>query len=606
MSDSTATPHTAWGVIRRFVPYGRKHKWLLGGSSLAMFAEVGFRILEPWPLKFIFDRIFQSVDPSVATTESDTSTLLLVCSLALIVLVGMRAWMSYVRRVGFALAGNMVLTECRADLFSHLQRLSLSFHSKRRTGDLTTRLTSDIGRLQEIVSTAVLPLAAHAVTVVAIAGVMLLLEWRLALIAFAVLPLFYYSTKRIGREIRTTARRERERHADLGSVATEAMGSIRVVQSLGAESKHGARFEQGNTASLREGVKGKRLNARLLGTADVFIALGTAMVLFFGAKFAIEGSMTPGDVVLFLAYHKNMTRPIRNIAKYSGRTAKALASAERVVEILDHAPTIAEAPNAVEAPTEIGALSFDRLTFVYDDQDRPALKSISFTAERGRVIALVGRSGAGKSTLMNLVLRLYDPTKGVILADGAPISSFRIKSWRQRIAVVPQGNTLFQGTIRDNIAFGTEGVSDERIEQAAQLAGAHGFISEMTDGYDTVLGERGEGLSEGQRQRVAIARAAAKDAPIMVFDEPTANLDTENTLRVWQAIRTLSRERICFVISHDPRTMAEADELLILRKGEVVEHGTHEQLLAANGHYATLLGRLRQSDPAAAAEVADV
>ena len=602
MSEATATT-SAWSVIRRFVPYGRKHRWLLAGSTAAMLAEVGFRLLEPWPLKFVFDRMTLTPEPGAAPPAIDTPTLLGICAAAVVVLVGFRAFRSYLRRVGFALAGNMVLTECRADLFSHLQRLSLSFHSRRRTGDLTTRLTSDIGRLQEIVSTAVLPLAAHALTVIAIAVVMLWLEWRLALIAFAVLPLFYYSTKRLGREIRTTARRERERHADIGSVATEAMGSIRVVQSLGAESKHGKRFEQGNAGSLREGVRGKRLNARLLGTADIFIALGTALVLFFGAKFAIEGSMTVGDLVVFLAYHKNMTRPIRNIAKYSGRTAKALASAERVVEILDQAPTIAEAPDAVEAPAQIASVTFDGVSFGYEPGARPALESITLTAKRGRVIALVGRSGAGKSTLMNLLLRLYDPTEGQILADGLPVSGFRIKSWRQRIAVVPQGNTLFQGTVRENIAFGSEAVSDERVEEAARLVGAHGFISELAEGYDTVLGERGEGLSEGQRQRVAIARAAAKDAPVLVFDEPTANLDTENTQRVWDAIRTLSRERICFVISHDPRTMADADELVILRKGRVVEQGTHERLASENGHYASLLGRMQQP---AAAGVADV
>lgn len=438
-------------------------------------------------------------------------------------------------------------------------------------------------------STAVLPLAAHAVTVVAIAIVMLFMEWRLALIAFAVLPLFWISTQRIGKEIRSTARKERARHADIGSVATEAIGSMHAVQSLGAESRHGDRFAKGNSASLREGVRGKRLNARLLGTADVFIALGTAIVLWFGASFVLDGAMTIGDLVVFLAYHKNMTRPIRNIAKYSGRTAKALASAERVVEVLDETPSIEEAPDAEEAPLEVEAVAFDHVGFRYDPDADPALQDVTLTASRGSIVALVGTSGAGKSTLMNLLLRLYDPTEGTIRADGCPISRFRIASWRQRISVVPQGNTLFNGTVLENIGFGVSDMDEEKATDAARLAGALDFIREMPEGFDTPLGERGQRLSEGQRQRIAIARAAAKESPVLVLDEPTANLDPESTRVVWDAIRTLSRERICFVISHDLLSVSRADRIVLLHKGRVREQGTHEELASSGGRYERLI-----------------
>ena len=283
----------ATAVVRRFFPYMRARWKIISGSSFAMFAEVALRLLEPWPLKFIFDAALHKTGESTtgvpALDRLAPMTVLTVCAVALVLIVAARAGAAYMRRVGFALAGNLVLTDVRADLFAHIQRLSLSFHNRRRAGDIATRLTSDIGRLQEIVSTAVLPLMAHLLTVVGVAVVMLFIEWRLALVAFAVLPLFWFSTQRIGKKIRSTARREREGHGEMGAIATEAIGSIGVVQSLGGEDTHNSRFGTRNMSSLKEGVKGKRLSAQLLGAADVFIALGTAIMLWYGARLVMQG-----------------------------------------------------------------------------------------------------------------------------------------------------------------------------------------------------------------------------------------------------------------------------------------------------------------------------
>ncbi len=586
-SDKTHIPAAA--VVRRFFPYMRTRWKIIGGSSFAMFAEITLRLLEPWPLKFIFDAALHKTGESTtgvpALDRLAPMTVLTVCAIALVLIVAARAGAAYMRRVGFALAGNLVLTDVRADLFAHIQRLSLSFYNRRRTGDIATRLTSDIGRLQEVVSTAVLPLVAHLLTVVGVAVVMLFIEWRLALVAFAVLPLFWFSTQRIGKKIRSTARRERERHGEMGAIATEAIGSIGVVQSLGGEDTHNTRFGARNMSSLKEGVKGKRLSAQLLGAADVFIALGTAIMLWYGARLVMQGELQVTTLLVFFFYHKNMTRPIRNVAKYSGRTAKALASAERIVELLDTAPAIEDVPHAVDAPTQIARVAFENVRFEYEP-GKLAISNLTLEARAGAVVAIVGPSGAGKSTLMSLLLRLYDPVDGRITADGMDIREFRVASWRSRVAVVPQESTLFAASIGENITFGRKDITDEQIVEAATVACAHEFISALPDGYDTPVGERGCTLSQGQRQRIAIARAVVRNAPIIVLDEPTASLDRESAEMIGSAIRGLSKNRVCFIITHDLRAITNADQIVYMAGGEIVERGNHAALLAANGAYA--------------------
>ncbi len=577
-------------ILKRFWPHICRQRMLIIGSVVAMAAEVVLRLLEPWPLKFVIDNVLMTPDgTTTAPGGMSTMTLLSVCAIALVLIVSARALSTYLNRVGFALAGNRLLTECRGELFAHLQRLSLSYHSRKKTGEVVTRITGDIGRLKEIAVTAALPLMVHLVMLISMLAVMFVMDWRLSLVTLFIFPIFALTTRRIGGRIRKVARKQRLREGEIGATAAEVIGSIKTVQSLSLEEIQNRKFTAKNKASLKEGVKGKRLAARLNSIVDILIAVATSFVLWYGAMRVIDGALTPGELLVFLAYLKGAFRPIRDLAKYSGRIAKGAASAERILEVLDTTPAIIDAPNAITVPPLITHISFDNVTFAYE-QDRPALAGVSFCAQQGQIIALAGPSGAGKSSVINLLLRLYDPDAGSVQFQGRDIREYTVQSVRRSISLVPQDNVLFGVSIRENIACTQLDASEEDIIAAAKLARAHDFIMALPDGYDTVLAERGSTLSEGQRQRIAIARAAIRSAPILVLDEPTASLDNENTNLISDAIRDLAKDRITVIVAHDLCTVEQADMILYFEDGQIREYGTHAELVNRAGPYARMYG----------------
>jgi ATP-binding cassette subfamily B protein len=586
-------------IVAHFLPSLRKQRFLVAASLLSLLAEVVLRALEPWPLKFIFDRIFNFSKSKhhagrlldlPALNELEPTTLITLAALAIVAITALRALAAYSGTVGFARLGNRVLTEARGELYHHLQRLSLSFHSRARSGDLTLRLMSDISMLKDVVVTALLPFLVNVGVLVTMIGAMFWLHWKLALLAVSVLPLLGLWTIGLGRRIRQTAREQRKRDSAMAANAVETIGAIKVVQALCLEGIFADGFLRRNQESRRADVKGARLAAALGRTVGFLTAASTALVLWYGARLVLSHELTPGDLLVFMTYLRSAFRPVQDFAKHTGRLAKAAVAGERVLDVLERIPEVRDLPGAVPAPPLQGAVRFENVSFAYEP-GKTVLEHIDFAVQPGQNIALVGPSGIGKSTLLSLLLRLYDPTKGRVLIDGRDIRDYTLASLRPQISVVLQDTLLFAASVRENIAYGAPESTPEAVEAAARLANAHEFIQALPKGYDTVLGERGLTLSGGQRQRIAIARAAIRQAPILVLDEPATGLDGENERMVLDALRRLADGRTTFIISHDLHLAARADLIFYLERGRVFEHGNHAELIRAGGRYATLYSR---------------
>jgi ATP-binding cassette subfamily B protein len=413
------------------------------------------------------------------------------------------------------------------------------------------------------------------------------LNWRLALVALAVFPLFWLRTVTMGRKINEVARLQRKREGAMAATASETINAIKTVQALSLEAAFERQFNRQNQKNLKQDVRAKRLAAGLERSVDLLTAVSGALVLYYGARLVLKNELSAGALLVFLAYLKNAFRPIQEFAKYTARMSKAAAAGERVLDLLQHVPEIRDLPGATKAPVFVGRVTFEKLSFAYDSA-KPTLVDIDFEAAPGRCIAIVGPSGSGKSTLVSLLLRLYDPGHGRVLIDGRDIRGFTLESLRSQISAVLQDNLLFAGTVRENIGHGGTDAGPEAIESAARLANAHDFIMALPQGYDTVLGERGMTLSQGQRQRLAIARAAIRKAPLLILDEPMTGLDKHNEQAVVESLERLDYGCTTLLITHDLRHAARADEILFLEGGRLVERGQHRLLLEAKGRYAAL------------------
>jgi ATP-binding cassette, subfamily B, bacterial len=562
-------------LLRHFGPEIRaQRRWIIV-SLLALFAEVGLRLLEPWPIKVVFDYVLGTKQSGLTAsfewfTQLTPVGVLTVAAVALVTLTGLRALAAYWNTVGFAIVGTRVLTAVRGRLFRHLHLLPLSFHNRSRSGDLVVRVISDVGMLQDVTVTALLPLVARLLILAGMVGVMFWMHWQLALLALALLPLFWLRTVKLTRDIREVAQQQRRREGAMAATAAESFSGMKIVQALAAADAFTGAFSTQNDKSLKQDVKGKRLAASLERSVDFLIAGATALVLWQGARLVLAGQLTPGDLLVFLAYLKSAFRPVQDFAKFTGRLGKASAAGARVIELLETAPEVADRADAVDAPEFRGDICFDNVSFAYEP-GRPVLDNVSFTVPAGQTLAILGESGGGKSTLLNLIARLHEPTNGRILIDGRELRDYRVDSLRRRLGIVLQENVLFAGSVRDNIALGMPTATDEQVEAAARLANAHHFITELSDGYDTPIGERGATLSQGQRQRIAIARAAIRGASLLLFDEPTTGLDETNERAVIEGLRNLSRGHTTIWVTHNPRHAEFADVVVRIEGGQVTE-----------------------------------
>ncbi|NJL35927.1 MAG: ABC transporter ATP-binding protein [Leptolyngbyaceae cyanobacterium SM1_4_3] len=579
-------------IVTRFWPEIRKEGFLITLAWVGLLAEILAQLLEPWPLKLIFDYIIIPRDdapplPIAFLNDLPQMVLLTVLTAAIVAATALRAGAAYMSLVSMSIAASRIIAEIRAKLYAHLQRLSLSFHSKARGGDLITRIINDIDRLREVTITAAVPLFVNTLTLFGMIGVMLWMNWQLAVIGLLVFPFFILSTLKLTKRIHTVAREQRKREGAMAATAAEAIGAIKVVQALSLEGMLESMFSDENSKSQEEVARTQQLSAGLQRTVEMLVAIATAVVLWRGVQLVIQGAATPGDLLVFITYLKTSFKPTKQLAKYMAQIAKATASGERVVDLLDTVPDIRDARGAIEAPPFRGAVRFRNVTFGYEP-DKGILNGVSFEAKPGQRVALVGPSGGGKSTLVSLLLRLYDPIEGQILIDEHDLREYKLESLRRQVSIVLQESVLFAVSIRDNIAYGSLGATDAEIEAAARLANAHEFILDLPQGYDTIMGERGATLSGGQRQRIAIARAAVRKARIVILDEPTVGLDNENEHAVTEALERLAQTCTTFLITHDLRGAVSADQILYIEKGKVLERGTHNELMRLGGRYAAL------------------
>jgi ATP-binding cassette subfamily B protein len=586
-AERRAAPHRS--PLRRTLavlsPHARRHIGLGIAGLGAMFLDVVFRVLEPWPVKIAVDAVSQALGAQLAPTigvGDDLAVTLGVATAAIAVIVGGRAAANYASTIAFAKLGARVATELRSVVFHHVQSLSLRYHSRASIGDTAQRLVGDIGRLQEVAVTAGLPLVGNIVTVGVLVAVMAVLDPALTIvIAVAVACYVLVSTIATPR-ITSASRATRKGEGTLVSSAAEALAAIRVVKSYGLETVVARGFADGNAKALKAGVRARRLAAGLERSTDVMVGIAQAVVLGVGSWQVLERQMTPGDLVLFLMYLKIAMKPLRDLAKYTGRIARAAASGERIADLLDEPIEIADSPWARPLRDVRGQVELDRVTS-RDGHGRPLFDRLNLTVPAGQHVGLLGPSGSGKTTLVSYLLRLAEPDYGQIRLDATPVTSITQASLRQNVSVLLQESVLFAVSVRENIRFGRLDATDAEVEAAARRAGIHDFVLTLPHGYDTVLGQRGDTLSGGQRQRVAIARALVRRAPVVVLDEATAGLDPVAKAQVIASLQELTRGRTTIAITHDHAMIDGLDRVVWLERGRVVEDGTPDALAADRG-----------------------
>ena len=579
--------HLVLDLVR---PY---HGWLLI-VFVAMLVEVAMSLAAPWPLKLVLDDALgnHKLPDWLAWAHNygisrNTIGVAVFAGLSTLVIAIIAAVATYIDNYYTTSVGQWVANDLRIRIYDHLHRLSLHFYDSAKTGTLMSTITSDVSTVQSFASSSTLGIVVDLLTIVFMLGLMFWLDWDFTLIAIGVTPFLLLFVMRFKEAVKEVTRIVRVRQSDVVAVVQEGLGSVRAVKAFGRQDLEVAHMEAASHATIEAALKARQVKSLLSPVVSVVVALCTGIVLWKGTSLIVAGTMTAGALTVYLAYLTKFFKPVKDLASMTSVIAQTTVALERIQKILSADDIIRERADATDPGRVKGAIALEHVAFGYGD-DALVLRDVSFTIEPGQVVGVVGPTGSGKSTVLSLIPRFYDPSTGRVLIDGVDVATCKLAALRAQVGFVLQETVLFRGTIRENIAYGRPGASDEEIIAAAKLANADEFIVRMPHAYDSVVGERGDTLSGGQRQRIGIARAVIRDSPIMILDEPTAALDTESERLVIEGLERLMKGRTVIMIAHRLSTLRDADKIIVVKDGVVAEEGTNDELIAQGGVYAEL------------------
>ena len=562
---------------KRLVLFIKPYWKALGLAIVCIVMSAAANLYVPWIIRDMIDKVLMEKD----------MLLLNVIAVGIIVVFLVRGVFFYGQSYLVSYIAQRVIIDIREKLYVQFQKLQLAYYEKKQTGTIMSYITNDVAALQAALVDSLIELVTESAILVGSLVLMFYLDWKLSLVTLIVVPLIGQAMKIFGRKIKVSGALIQERTADITSLLQERISGVRVVKSFAREDYEIERFQDQNNLNFKANMKSVQLTSLLTPTVEFLAAVIVSVILWFGGYQVVNGALTAGSLVAFLTYAVNLANPVKRISRVYGTINKAMAAADRVFSVLDTAEELKDKPNAVTMPKIKGNVTFEHVSFAYKP-DTYVLHDLNLTAQSGQIVAFVGPSGAGKSTIANLIPRFYDVTEGSIKIDGMDIRDVKIKSLREQIGIVPQETMLFSGSVMDNIRYGRLDASDEEVVEAAKAANAHNFITQLADGYETKIGERGITLSGGQRQRIAIARAILKNPRILILDEATSALDTESEEIVQEALDKLMVGRTSFVIAHRLSTIVGADKIVVLDEGRVKECGTHQELMKTGGLYSHL------------------